>query len=83
MFRKERPWLEVYEKGRVEPETRIGRALAERYLEDGIASVDDPEVAGPAPTASPIGLAAVAGGVVLAVIGLFGAVVLLGRRRAG
>jgi long-chain acyl-CoA synthetase len=23
MFRKERPWLEVYEKGRVEPETRI------------------------------------------------------------
>jgi hypothetical protein len=48
-----------------------------------IPEVDDPEVAGPAPTASPIGLAAVAGGVVLAVIGLFGAVVLLGRRRAG
>ena len=23
MFRKERPWLEVYEEGRVEPETRI------------------------------------------------------------
>jgi long-chain acyl-CoA synthetase len=23
MFRKERPWLEVYERGRVEPETRI------------------------------------------------------------
>jgi len=23
MFRTERPWLEVYEKGRVEPETRI------------------------------------------------------------
>jgi long-chain acyl-CoA synthetase len=23
MFRKERPWLEVYEKGRVEPETRV------------------------------------------------------------
>jgi hypothetical protein len=23
MFRKERPWLGVYEKGRVEPETQI------------------------------------------------------------
>ena len=23
MFRTERPWLEIYEKGRVEPETRI------------------------------------------------------------
>jgi AraC family transcriptional regulator len=28
----------------VEPETRVGRALAERYLGDGIASIDDVEV---------------------------------------
>jgi len=28
----------------VEPETRIGRALAERYLGEGIASIDDPGV---------------------------------------
>ena len=29
----------------VEPETRIGRALAERYLRDGIASIEDVEIA--------------------------------------
>jgi AraC-like DNA-binding protein len=28
----------------VEPETRTGRALAERYLQDGIASIDSPAV---------------------------------------
>src|SRR5688572_8366352 len=32
----------------VEPETRVGRALAERYLGDGMASIDDVEVTRPA-----------------------------------